>query len=120
MDMERHYDEDTISILIGGGDAGITPQANSLPYHKCFVGKKHSKLLKNLLKDLNDKVEEDVTIEECMNIAFTQDPDFLGGELYEWSLFDDIKNIMIIDKTRLYVKGLYFWVYAVGVLKCLE
>ncbi|GAK26644.1 hypothetical protein SLIQ_08210 [Serratia liquefaciens FK01] len=55
-----------------------------------------------------------------MNIIFEKEQQLELGSMYQWSLFDVERTIVVIDKTRLFVKGRYFWVYSTGIIKCLE
>ncbi|WP_006320253.1 hypothetical protein [Serratia inhibens] len=101
-----------------GTKAGIL--TNSLPTNICFLGQKYKKLLKQQLKLINEELDIEVDVQETMNIIFEKEQQLELGSLYQWSLFDVERNIIVIDKTRLFVKGKYFWVYSTGILKCLE
>ncbi|MGX1957365.1 hypothetical protein [Serratia proteamaculans] len=113
---EQHYEDDTRSILIND----LVPDGNSLPTNICFLGQKFKKLLKKQLKLINEELEMEVDVQETMNIIFEKEQQLELGSMYQWSLFDVERTIVVIDKTKLFVKGKYFWVYSTGILKCLE
>ncbi|WP_413504089.1 hypothetical protein [Serratia grimesii] len=113
---DQHYEDDTRSILIND----LVPDGNSLPNNVCFLGQKYKKRLKQQLKLINEELEMEVDVQETMNIIFEKEQQLELGSMYQWSLFDVERTIVVIDKTRLFVKGKYFWVYSTGILKCLE
>lgn len=106
-----HYDQDTMSILI---DDSTVPDVNSHTMHSTLL----IKPLKKKLKAFMAKMDERIECKEYMNIGFLvqNDPQWEMGSLHEWTLFDEQKYIVIIDKHKQYQKGLYFWVYTVGLL----
>ncbi|MGQ6296964.1 hypothetical protein ACUNGJ_00045 [Serratia sp. IR-2025] len=106
-----HYDQDTMSILI---DESTVPAVNSHPMHSSLLIKPLKKKLKAYIADMDERIE----CKEYMNIGFLvqNDPHFEMGSVHEWTLFDEGKYIVIIDKHKQYQKGLYFWVYTTGIL----
>ncbi len=113
---DQHYEDDTRSILIND----LVPDGNSLPTNICFLGQKYKKLLKQQLKLINEELEMKVDVQETMNIIFEKEQQLELGSMYQWSLFDVERNIIVIDKTKLFVKGKYFFIFLLGILKCLE
>ncbi|WP_413502217.1 hypothetical protein [Serratia proteamaculans] len=113
---DQHYEDDTRSILIND----LVPDGNSLPTNVCFLRQKYKKLLKQQLKLINEELDIEVDVKETMNIIFEKEQQLELGSMYQWSLFDVERTIVVIEKTRLFVKGKYFWVYSTGILKCLE
>ncbi|HHK5667083.1 TPA: hypothetical protein ACQVLQ_005103, partial [Serratia marcescens] len=105
-----HYDQDTMSILI---DESTVPDVNSHTMHSTLL----IKPLKKKLKAFMAEMDERIVCKEYMNIGFLvyNDPQWEMGSVHEWTLFDEQKYIVIIDKHKQYQKGLYFWVYAVGI-----
>lgn len=110
-----HYDRDTISIII---DNDTVPDVNSHSSHRTLLGKKHKKLLTGVLKDISTQMNEEIHSDETMSIGFLlpNDPDFTHGSVHKWMLWGEEKYFVIIDKTKIYQKGLYFWVYITGIL----
>lgn len=106
-----HYDQDTMSILI---DEITVPDVNSHKMHSSLLIKPLKKKLKAYIADMDERIE----CKEYMNIGFLvqNDPHFEMGSVHEWTLFDEGKYIVIIDKHKQYQKGLYFWVYTTGIL----
>ncbi|CAI1949673.1 Uncharacterised protein [Serratia proteamaculans] len=111
---DQHYEDDTRSILIND----LVPDGNSLPTNVCFLAQKYKKLLKQQLKLINEELDIEVDVQETMNIIFEKEQQLELGSMYQWSLFDVERNIIVIYKTKLFVKGKYFWVYSTGLLKC--
>ncbi|MGM1177135.1 hypothetical protein [Serratia marcescens] len=106
-----HYDQDTMSILIDENDV---PDVNSHTMHSTLLIKPLKKKLKAYMAEMDERIE----CKEYMNIGFLvqNDPQWKMGSVHEWTLFDEQKYIVIIDKHKQYQKGLYFWVYTVGLL----
>ncbi len=110
-----HYDQDTMSILI---DNTTVPDVCSTPTNTVFFNKKITKMMKNHLKPICEQMDRKVFCDESMSIGFLvqNDPLYDLGTVHKWALFGDEKYIVIIDKTKIYQKGLYFWVYITGIL----
>ncbi|SJZ36404.1 Phage terminase, large subunit GpA [Pantoea eucalypti] len=52
---------------------------------------------------------------DCMNIGFYegQEPALYAGEMAEWSFYDDVSEVRIIDKYTLFVKGINVVIFLV-------
>jgi len=103
MNFEEHYGEFTREILLGG----ITPDANSMPLNKCFLGKKFQKIIKN----------SEHSIDSYMNVCFEKQQGFADGEVLDWELQGEVLPVFLIESKKLFVKGKHFWVYAVGIIE---
>ncbi|WP_312282560.1 hypothetical protein [Pseudescherichia sp.] len=103
MNFEEHYGELTGEIELNG----LVPYANSMPIHKCFLGKKFQKVLK----------KKKINIEHFMNVCFETQQDFTEGELLTWSLQGEGMDVYAIECKQLFVKGKHFWVYCVGIIE---
>lgn len=93
---DKHYEEQTPYITLDGK----MPYANSLPIDLMFLGKKFKKKVKG-------------QILSYMNVAYDR-PQQFGTDL-EWSLNGNSTEVLLIDETKLFVKGKHFWVYCVGI-----
>lgn len=67
MNFEEHYGELTGEITLNG----TTPDGNSMPINKCFLGKKFQKQLK----------KADIQIECFMNVCYETKQRFKDGEV---------------------------------------
>lgn len=103
MNLEEHYGELTSEITMNG----ITPDANSMPITKVFLGKKFQKVVKNSTH----------TINSFMNVIYEKPQSFKHGEVLEWVLQDLVLSVYLIEEKKLFVKGKFFWVYNVGIIE---
>jgi len=103
MNFEEHYGDLTREITLDG----IEPKANSMPVHKCFLGKKFQKVIKNT----------DYNIESYMNVIFDKKQTFADGQVLEWQLQGEVMNVFLIEGKKLFVKGKHVWAYAVGIIE---
>ncbi len=100
MNFEEHYGDLTPFITLNG----ITPFANSMPINKCFLSTKLNKKLK----------KQDVSIDTYMNVIYEREQSF-DTEMLEWKMQDLELDVVLIDSTRVFVKGRHFWAYCVGI-----
>ncbi len=105
MDFEKHYGELTSDIRING----LIPDGNSMPLSIIFLAKKFNKLVK----------KSEHKIDSFMNACFEKSQDLKIGEVLKWELLDsDLSfDVFVIDTKKLFVKGKYFWVYAIGIIE---
>ena len=106
MDFEKHYGELTSDIRING----LIPDGNSMPINVIFLAKKFKKIIK----------ETDYQIDSFMNVCFEKSQDLKVGEVYKWELLDSSGlqfYVYLIEIKKLFVKGKYFWVYAIGIIE---
>ncbi|GHS71659.1 hypothetical protein EKTHUN627_24580 [Enterobacter kobei] len=101
--IEQHYGELTSEITMNG----ITPDANSMPMNKMFLGKKFQKIIKNSTH----------TIDSVMNVIYEKPQSFENGEVYEWELQGLVLSVYVIECKQLFVKGKHFWAYNVGIIE---
>lgn len=64
MNFDEHYGELTSEIKLDGN----TPEANSMPIHKCFLGNKFKKVLKS----------KQINIEHFMNVCYEKKTKYNG------------------------------------------
>ena len=102
MNIEEHYGELTSEIRL----EGITPDANSMPLNKMFLGKKFQKIIKN----------STYQIDSYMNVIFEKKQSFTS-EVLEWELQGEVLPVFLIEYKKLFVKGKHFHVYAVGIIE---
>ncbi|HFK6417206.1 hypothetical protein [Enterobacter cloacae] len=103
MYFEEHYEELTSEIRLGG----VTPDANSMPMNKMFLGKKFQKIIKNSTHN----------VDSYMNVIFEKKQTFNNGEVLEWELQGVVLTVFLIEYKKLFVKGKHFHVYAVGIIE---
>ncbi|EOG1789442.1 hypothetical protein ACK3RO_004052 [Enterobacter kobei] len=103
MYFEEHYEELTSEIRLGG----VTPDANSMPMNKMFLGKKFQKIIKNSTHN----------VDSYMNVIFEKKQTFKNGEVLEWELQGEVLPVFLIEYKKLFVKGKHFHVYAVGIIE---
>ncbi|MEX5391171.1 hypothetical protein WCE19_15035 [Enterobacter cloacae] len=103
MYFEEHYEELTSEIRLGG----VTPDANSMPMNKMFLGKKFQKIIKNSTHN----------VDSYMNVIFEKKQTFNNGEVLEWELQGEVLTVFLIEYKKLFVKGKHFHVYAVGIIE---
>ena len=103
MNFDEHYGELTSEIKLDGN----TPEANSMPIHKCFLGNKFKKVLKS----------KQINIEHFMNVCYAKKQDITDGSVLAWSLQGDEMDVYVIEHKKLFVKGKHFWVYCVGIIE---
>lgn len=103
MNFEQHYGELTSDIRLNG----ITPDANSMPTDKCFLGKKFKKKLKGT----------DYQINSFMNVCFEKSQSFIDGEVLTWKLQGESLAVYLIESKQLFVKGKHYWAYCVGIIE---
>lgn len=103
MNFEQHYGDLTSKIKLNG----MTPDGNSMPINKCFLDKKFQKVVK----------KSNYQIDSYMNVIYEKKKDFKVGEVLEWELQGEKILVFLIESKKLFVKGKYFWVYAVGIIE---
>ncbi|WCE14745.1 hypothetical protein [Enterobacter ludwigii] len=103
MYFEEHYEELTSEIRLGG----VTPDANSMPMNKMFLGKKFQKIIKNSTHN----------VDSYMNVIFEKKQIFKNGDVLEWELQGEVLPVFVIEYKKLFVKGKHFHVYAVGIIE---
>ncbi|ROP61618.1 hypothetical protein EDF81_0089 [Enterobacter sp. BIGb0383] len=103
MNFERHYEEQTAYITLGGE----TPIANSMPINKCFLGKKFQKILKN----------EGLTVNCFMNVCYDKSQSFTEGTIMKWKLREEEIDVYLIESKKLFIKGKHIWAYCVGIVE---
>lgn len=103
MYFEEHYEELTSEIRLGG----VTPDANSMPMNKMFLGKKFQKIIKNSTHN----------VDTYMNVIFEKKQTFKNGDVLEWELQGEVLPVFLIEYKKLFVKGKHFHVYAVGIIE---
>lgn len=103
MYFEEHYEELTSEIRLGG----VTPDANSMPMNKMFLGKKFQKIIKNSTHN----------VDSYMNVIFEKKQIFKNGDVLEWELQGEVLPVFLIEYKKLFVKGKHFHVYAVGIIE---
>lgn len=103
MNFEQHYEELTSEIKLGG----VTPDGNSMPINKIFLGKKFQKIIKNSTHN----------VDSYMNVIFEKKQTFKDGEVLEWELHGEVLPVFLIDYKKLFVQGKHFHVYAVGIIE---
>lgn len=103
MYFEEHYEELTSEIRLGG----VTPDANSMPMNKMFLGKKFQKIIKNSTHN----------VDSYMNVIFEKKQTFKNGDVLEWELQGEVLPVFLIEYIKLFVKGKHFHVYAVGIIE---
>jgi len=102
MKMEEHYDlEQAEHILFGN----VKPLMNTYAFDKVLLNSKY----------FTGKHSVDSFQGDCMNIGFYQgqEPDLYAGEMAEWSFYDDVLVVKIIDKYTLFVKGINVVIFLV-------
>ncbi|WNK56709.1 hypothetical protein RM151_11435 [Pantoea agglomerans] len=102
MKIEEHYDlEEAEHILFGG----VKPLMNTYAFDKVLLNSKY----------FSGKNTVDSFQGDCMNIGFyeRQEPDLYTGEMTEWKFHDDISAVKIIDKYKLFVKGINVVIFLV-------
>ncbi|WP_088543792.1 hypothetical protein [Escherichia coli] len=103
MYFEEHYEELTSEIRLGD----VTPDANSMPMNKMFLGKKFQKIIKNSTHN----------VDSYMNVIFEKKQIFKNGDVLEWELQGEVLPVFVIEYKKLFVKGKHFHVYAVGIIE---
>ncbi len=101
--LDKHYEEKTPYISFDGK----TPFGNSLPASNKLLNPKFKKILK----------KSGVDSEEWMSVFFEKPQDLEQGSTLEWKLREVEHHVYLIDAVKLLVKGKYFWVYTVGIIK---
>lgn len=102
MKIEEHYDlEDAEYISF----SGLKPLMNTYAFDKTLLNPKY----------FTGKNSVDSFQGHCMNIGFYegQEPDLYTGEMTEWKFHDDISAVKIIDKYKLFVKGINVVIFLV-------
>lgn len=103
MNFEQHYEELTSEIKLGG----VTPDGNSMPINKMFLGKKFQKIIKKCTHN----------VDSYMNVIFEKKQTFKDGKVLEWELQGEVLPVFVIEYKKLFVKGKHFHVYAVGIIE---
>jgi len=100
--MQEHFDhEDNQDITL----MGIHPLMNTYPFDKTFIDARYFK----------GKHKVDSLQGDMMNIGFIEgnEPDLYKGEVTEWIAFDDVHEVYVVDKYKLFVKGIHVVVFLV-------
>ena len=102
MKIEEHYDlEDAEYISF----AAVKPLMNTYAFDKKLLNPKY----------FTGKNSIDSFQGDCMNIGFYEghEPDLYTGEMTEWKFHYDISVVKIIDKYKLFVKGINVVIFLV-------
>ncbi|EPC0896008.1 hypothetical protein ACRV5G_000669 [Enterobacter hormaechei] len=103
MNIEDHFEGETPYIQLNGE----TPFANSKPIQNCFMNKKVKK----------EFSKSGYSSNSYMNVMFERKKALRTGDTYTWSLRDMEFNVVLLDKTELFVKGKRFYAYCIGIIE---
>lgn len=100
--MNEHYEQqDNSNITL----TGINPLMNTYAFDKTLVNAKYFK----------GKYKVDSFQGDMMNIGFIEgnEPDLYSGEFTEWKAFEEVSTVYVVDKYKLFVKGLHVVIFLV-------
>jgi hypothetical protein len=102
MKIEEHYDLDDAEHILFGD---VKPLMNTYAFDKVLLNPKY----------FSGKHTVDSFQGHCMNIGFYEghEPDLYAGEMAEWKFHDDVSVVKIIDKYKLFVKGINVVIFLV-------
>lgn len=102
-EFEKHFEGETPYITLNGE----TPMANGLPTDKSWLNKKLGKKLK----------QSGYSSNQYMNVVFDRSKALRTGDTYTWKLHNEEFNVVLLDKTELFVKGMRVYAYIVGIIE---